>query len=169
MKNLFMMMAAAAFAIAAKADYTTYSYFARVDGLDSDCTGAVMSIYDASNNSLLSSNITSENLDTKGKSPSKSISFESGTQPDTVYCQITTTTASGDVTWKSQALAFSTDYSTSYLTPMYRPETYREMSWTLGSNPAANGWSSITTVPEPSSGLLVLLGLSGLALRRRRA
>ena len=167
MKNLFMMMAAAAFAIAAKADYI-YSYFARVDELDSDCTAAVMSIYDASNNSLLSSNITSENLDTKGKSPSKSISFESGTQPNTVYCQITTTTASGDVTWKSQALAFSTDDSTTYRTPMYRSETYREMSWTLGSNPTSNGWT-VATVPEPTSGLLMLLGMAGLALRRRRA
>lgn len=168
MKNLFMMMAAVAFAIAAKADYITYSYFARVDELDSDCTAAVMSIYDASNNSLLSSNITSEDLDTKGKSPSKSISFESGTQPDTVYCQITTTTASGDVTWKSQALAFSNDDSTTYFTPMQSPETYREMSWTLGSNPTSNGWT-VATVPEPTSGLLMLLGMAGLALRRRRA
>ena len=34
---------------------------------------------------------------------------------------------------------------------------------------AKNAWSSAGSVPEPSSGLLMLVGLAGLALRRRRA
>ena len=33
---------------------------------------------------------------------------------------------------------------------------------------AAGGWTS-TSVPEPTSGLLMLLGMAGLALRRKRA
>lgn len=33
----------------------------------------------------------------------------------------------------------------------------------------ANAWSSASAVPEPTSGLLMLVGLAGLALRRRRA
>ena len=33
----------------------------------------------------------------------------------------------------------------------------------------ASNWSSYGAVPEPTSGLLMLLGMAGLALRRRRA
>ena len=39
--------------------------------------------------------------------------------------------------------------------------------WTVGSSFSAGGW--YTAVPEPTSGLLMLVGLAGLALRRRRA
>lgn len=38
----------------------------------------------------------------------------------------------------------------------------------LGSAVADN-WTSTTAVPEPTSGLLLVLGMAGLALRRRRA
>ena len=31
------------------------------------------------------------------------------------------------------------------------------------------GWTSVSDVPEPTSGLLMLVGLAGLALRRKRA
>ena len=34
---------------------------------------------------------------------------------------------------------------------------------------ATTGWTSASSVPEPTSGLLMLVGLAGLALRRRRA
>ena len=34
---------------------------------------------------------------------------------------------------------------------------------------AGAGWYSASSVPEPTSGLLMLLGMAGLALRRRRA
>ena len=38
----------------------------------------------------------------------------------------------------------------------------------FGANALTGGWTS-ASVPEPTSGLLMLLGMAGLALRRRRA
>ena len=34
---------------------------------------------------------------------------------------------------------------------------------------AAGGWTSTSPIPEPTSGLLMLIGMAGLALRRKRA
>lgn len=41
-------------------------------------------------------------------------------------------------------------------------------SFDLSSSATAGNWTA-TAVPEPTSGLLMLLGMAGLALRRRRA
>ena len=42
----------------------------------------------------------------------------------------------------------------------------------IGTTPqgdAITGWTKVESIPEPTSGLLLLLGVAGLALRRRRA
>jgi len=51
-----------------------------------------------------------------------------------------------------------------------------DSSWGLGIaqdmksfNASAGGWVDAKTIPEPTSGLLLLLGFAGLALRRKRA
>ena len=41
-------------------------------------------------------------------------------------------------------------------------------SWASFSSTAGQGWQTMA-VPEPTSGLLVLLGMAGLALKRKRA
>ena len=39
----------------------------------------------------------------------------------------------------------------------------------LAGNSSTSGWAMLGIIPEPSSGLLVLLGFAALALKRRRA
>ncbi len=70
-----------------------------------------------------------------------------------------------------------TDASHYYLTEVKSVTTYSgtetaQIKWGSQSTPsqAAGAWSSVTGgVPEPTSGLLMLIGLAGLALRRKRA
>ncbi len=70
-----------------------------------------------------------------------------------------------------------TDSSNYYLTDTQTFTTYTgtetaQVKWGSQStaSQAAGAWTSVTSsVPEPTSGLLMLLGMAGLALRRKRA
>ena len=42
-------------------------------------------------------------------------------------------------------------------------------STTSGKSSTIGSWTATAAVPEPTSGLLMLLGFAGLALRRKRA
>ena len=44
-----------------------------------------------------------------------------------------------------------------------------EAAFNIGSQAANTKWYAVANVPEPTSGLLLLIGVAGLALRRRRA
>ena len=47
--------------------------------------------------------------------------------------------------------------------------TVSDLAWTIGGADGSTPITGWTAVPEPTSGLLLLLGVAGLALRRRRA
>ena len=48
----------------------------------------------------------------------------------------------------------------------FASDSFGEGALTYNATSAANGWAA---VPEPTSGLLLLLGVAGLALKRKRA
>lgn len=69
-----------------------------------------------------------------------------------------------------------TDSSNYYLTGVQSLDTLagtytQTLAFGNQSTPsqAAGAWTSVSDVPEPTSGLLMLVGLAGLALRRKRA
>ena len=68
--------------------------------------------------------------------------------------------ASADYTRETEILAFT------------MPDTGNgSLNFTtgLGFATASNQWGTYAAVPEPTSGLLLLLGMTGLALRRKKA
>ena len=66
----------------------------------------------------------------------------------------------------SSAAAYSAAQSDEPVSIAFGSESLGANALTYNATSAANGWAA---VPEPTSGLLMLLGMAGLALRRRRA
>ena len=114
-------------------------------GSDSETLEGTISTY--------SSNKISQNVTTTG------IDIPTGETPATISWEIvitgTKTTEAGTYTYVSDTITGS--------------KSYTSLSSREITSHAPSSWDVTAPVPEPTSGLLVVLGLAGLALRRRRA
>lgn len=108
--------------------------------------------------------VVGTSTDTSSNAMSKFNGIVEGTANNTSYfAQLVFTDGAGN-TLTSEMAAFTTDSAAEY----------GDINFTTGAKFAdatakvdyANGW---VAVPEPTSGLLLLLGMAGLALRRKKA
>lgn len=86
----------------------------------------------------------------------------SATSPQTVY---------GLVLYVDTTTAASYDGVDAFVKSYVGTATWQDTTGVSLSNLAGSqaSWTAVGNVPEPTSGLLMLLGVAGLALRRRRA
>ena len=86
----------------------------------------------------------------------------SGTSPQTVW---------GMVVYVDTDSAASFDAVDAFVKVGYNTGTYQDTTGLTFGNMGTQQtkWTAVSSVPEPTSGLLLLLGVAGLALRRRRA
>lgn len=91
------------------------------------------------------------------------------TTPNGVYAVVlfVDNTATGDAKYIAN-YAYSGDVGTTGVTVAELANYIGGKIGTETQGPAISGWSS-ASVPEPTSGLLFLLGVAGLALKRKRA
>ena len=99
--------------------------------------------------------------------------FAGGTATDSAITTTSMANAYYVIVESSSATSY-TSYAVDMSSLVYNPDNQESSSGTFNSVNAATILSSGTsknfqTVPEPTSGLLMLLGMAGLALRRRRA
>lgn len=88
--------------------------------------------------------------------------------PGTVYRAFIITDKVGDQEFYIANVASGTNNGTATVLGSSNLGT-QWVSTTAGKSSAIGAWTATASVPEPTSGLLMLLGFAGLALRRKRA
>ena len=177
MKKLIMFMAVAALALAGQAASVSWSAALAGQGATLKDNGAFVLAFAASDYADIVKLVTVDGSDTlqadlaaKALASASTFANARGTatsngsidnSPSSVFWMIFSDgsyDAGKAVTWTA-----ATDVSGNFYTP---PAT--GTAFTLNAASFANS-GTIAGVPEPTSGLLMLIGMAGLALRRKRA
>ena len=187
MKKLIIAAVAIAMSVAANAASIKWSTKYEVaDGTDSGITSATMaylidsatlsqsSIYDAvMGGATLADVVAGKNLNsasmTDGKITAKTFDIDMAAGTSLMAYMVL---FDEDL----NALYFSEEVTTQLHSTMTRNYAFSSDSSIEGIaadmssfNTSAGGWVSTAAVPEPTSGLLLLLGMAGLALKRKQA
>ena len=94
----------------------------------------------------------------------KSFTYDTSASFDAYYVIVGT-----DKVFISETIASGIQASAEQAIDFASPSTASKVTFTSGTYAAnGSGWYT-ASVPEPTSGLLILLGMAGLALRRKRA
>lgn len=189
MKKLIIAMAAVVFATVIQAATFNWTSTAVAYGLNAttvidngDYTASttkmrnngtwayVLSIYEAGSTTLIGSASGTIGLGSTGKVSTTGITIGDAAAQTTYDYVISLTGTQTSLTARGKEAEF--DYSNAALeTVLSGSVTTVANGTTALSTSAPSSWtvSGIVPVPEPTSGLLMLLGMAGLALRRRRA
>ena len=146
------------------ADSSTASmYLFLIDSAENYAAVQSAGAYATYKDSLASADATTSTL---SSSKFATLTTEGHAASETVYAAILFTYNDGNKDW------YLENYATVDINDLGADGKVSTLARYIGGNKTAGqlaSWSSASSVPEPTSGLLMLLGMAGLALRRKRA
>ena len=184
MKKLMILAAAVVASVAANAAAITWGsgtvYLADSSKAGKDAVTGYLFLIDATTYSTLAANETGAAMSDAvyaayGSSLSSATASKTTTAKGVANITDPTVYANGDTAYAAVLFIEGDNYMGNVATYTLTSDldaSVGGMATTLfgnvGSSTTATAWST-AAVPEPTSGLLMLLGMAGLALRRRRA
>lgn len=164
MKKIMIALTVVATAVLAQASSVKWSLSSMTDiagnavGATTDKYTAVVTFYDSTGNTAVG---TSESTTTTAMN-GMSETWSGASLLTKYYAQVVVTDAAGN-TIQSEKAEFTTSNSATYTLNFSSGKGFATQAAKINF---ASGWQA---APEPTSGLLLLLGVAGLALKRKRA